>query len=140
MHYSSIIVNPYFVPTISLNGKSKIYFSEMDANDDIAKAFNIDESYLYEGNIPIKIEKILPRGNIDEYFSEAMDISGQLDVSILEPGLRRSFFKLKSLFYNLYRLVINPGFFKLRYYCSGDGEWTVSTINRFISDVSGIDI
>lgn len=134
LHYSKSL----FRANEFLNGKSKKYFTSMDSKNSIAKTFNIDEPYLYEGNIPIKIEKTLPRGNMDEYFSEAMDIFDQIDSTLIESGFRHAYFKLRSLFYNLYKLVINPGFFKLRYYCTGNEEWTVNTISSFISDVSSM--
>ncbi len=126
LHYSHSFLKSHEY----VNRKSTNYFLKMNLG--LSSRLNIDKEIFYHEIKQMNIIKSVPQGNIDYHFNEGMHQISELNHNLIPEDLRYGFFKLKSLYFEIYNLFINPDKFKARY-CI-ENEWTTREIDVFLKD------
>ena len=84
----------------------------------IIHTLNIDNEQIFSDDSyeHIQIHNTLYQGNIDRLFAQGMDLYSKLDWRDIDPSFRIHVYKIKQLFFRIYKLFVLPEELSVRYF------------------------
>ncbi len=123
--------------------KNKHYFAKLAKKDQnshsVINEFNLEHPDIYSKTIEdnIQVRWTLKKGNIDVFFRNGIDLLSTLEWSDVNKALRSVIYKIRHLFYCIYKNMCIPREFTIKYY---DDQYGIKyyNLNRFFSLASKI--
>ena len=102
--------------------KNKHYFNQLkqvsQTDISVINEFNLERAEIYLESLSdnIQIQWKLKKGNIDNFFGNGMDLFSKLDWRQINKNLISVVFKIKKLFFGVYRTLCIPKEFTIKYF------------------------
>lgn len=120
-----------------LSKKNNHYFNQLKrvnkTDFSVINEFNLERAEIYSTSLSdkIQIQWKLKKGNIDNFFGNGMDLFSKLDWRQINKNLISVVYKIKKLFFSVYRTLCIPKEFTVKYYDDQFGFKRYS-LNRFL--------